>query len=92
PFQMYGTEGLSVNNNTIEGFDFYPNPTHDVLNISAKKNIESVSLYNLLGQEVMATKVGATSSEINLSNLSAGTYLMEVTLDGETGTYKIMKK
>lgn len=82
---------VSVNNNTIDGFDFYPNPTKDVFNLSANKNIESVSLFNLLGQEVLTSTIGASTSEINLSNLSAGTYIMKVMVDGETGTYKIMK-
>lgn len=91
PFQMYGTEVLSVNDNTLEGFSFYPNPTNNILNINANKNIQSVALYNLLGQEVLTSTIEATSSEISLSGLSAGTYIMKVTVDGQTGTFKVMK-
>lgn len=91
PFKIYGSEILSVNDNALSSFSFYPNPTLDVLNISAGKNIDSVSLYNVLGQEVLSTKVEATSSNISLAGLSAGTYMMKVTINGQVGTYKVVK-
>lgn len=92
PFQMYGTPALSVNDNVLAGFNFYPNPTSDMLNLSASKNIASVSLFNVLGQEVLAAYIDATTSNINLSDLSSGIYIMKVNIDGQVGTYKIMKK
>jgi len=61
------------------------------MHLSAAKNIESVTVYNLLGQKVMATTIGAISSDLNLSGLAAGTYMMKVTVEGQTGTYKIIK-
>ncbi len=91
PFQLYGTPALSINDHVLDGFKFYPNPTNNIINLSANKNIESVALYNLLGQEVMTSTIGATSSEISLSGLSAGTYIMRVSVDGQTGTFKVMK-
>lgn len=91
PFVMYGTSVAGINDNVFSGFDFYPNPTSDILNLRAKNNIESVSLFNLLGQKVMDVKVGATTSNINLANLSTGNYIMKVSIDGQTGTYKITK-
>lgn len=91
PFQLYGTPALSINDHVLDGFKFYPNPTNNIINLSANKNIESVALYNLLGQEVMTSTIGATSSEISLSGLSAGTYIMRISVDGQTGTFKVMK-
>jgi hypothetical protein len=44
-----------------------------------------------LGQQVISTEIGATTSDINLSGLTAGTYIMKVTVDGQTGTYKVLK-
>ena len=90
PFVMYG-DVLSVTNHSLSGFNFYPNPTTDMVHFSASKNIESVAIYNLLGQIVMTNNIGATSSSINLSGLATGTYIMKATVEGETGTYKIMK-
>ncbi|QAA82931.1 T9SS type A sorting domain-containing protein [Aequorivita sp. H23M31] len=84
-----GTVGVS--DNKLEGFFFYPNPSSDVLNLKSVKNIDSVSIYNLLGQEIMQTKVNATGSQLNISSLSVGTYIMKVNVNGELGTFKIIK-
>lgn len=87
-----GGTNLGVGDNTLEGFTYYPNPTSDVLNLNSSKNIEHVSIYSLLGQEVLSTKVNAASSTLDISRLSTGTYVMKVTVDGETGVYKIIKQ
>lgn len=88
----FGLDALSVKDNSLAGFNFYPNPTIGILNLSANKNIESVSIFSLLGQKVLTTKIGAAASDINLSGLASGTYVMEVNVEGKTGTYKITKK
>lgn len=82
---------LGVSDNTIAGFTFYPNPSTDILNLRSVDNIESVSIYNMLGQQVISNKVNATSSQLNVSSLSTGTYLMKVTVNGQTGTYRVLK-
>lgn len=91
PFIIYGTPTVGIKENALSGFNFYPNPTTDVLNLKANSNIESVSLFNLLGQKVMSVKVDATTSNISLGGLATGNYLMNVTVNGQTGTYKITK-
>ena len=83
---------LGVGSNTLEGFTYYPNPTDGVLNLSSKDNIETVTLYNLLGQTVLVNKVGATSTTLDISGLSVGTYMMKATVNGQVGVYKIVKK
>ncbi len=83
---------LGVDSNEIEGFAFYPNPTNDIVNLSSVENIEKVALYNILGQKLMDLNVNATTTELNVSNLAAGAYLMEVTVDGQKGTYKVIKR
>jgi len=82
---------LGVSDNSIAGFSYYPNPTTGVLNLKSVDNIEHVSLYNLLGQRVLDSRVGATATQLDLSGLSAGSYLMKVTVNGQTGTYKLLK-
>lgn len=82
---------LGVNDNKLEGFSYYPNPTSDRIFLNSLNNIEKVSILNMLGQRVMETKIDATTSEINTSELAVGTYLLEVKIDGQIGTYKIIK-
>ena len=90
PFVIYG-ELLSVADNTLGGFSYYPNPTSGTLSLKSVNNIDSVSFFNLLGQKVMDAKIGATTSEINISGLTAGTYIMHVSVEGQIGTYKVLK-
>ena len=82
---------LGQNNNQIEGFAYYPNPTNDKVNLSSAQNIERVTLYNLLGQKLIDLNVNTTYTELNVSELATGSYLMEVTVEGKIGTYKIVK-
>ena len=84
-----GTFGISEN--SLEGFAYYPNPTSGVLSLKSVNSIDSVAIYNLLGQRVIDTKIGATTSDINLSGLTAGTYIMKVVVNGQTGTFKVLK-
>ncbi|MEZ4874573.1 MAG: T9SS type A sorting domain-containing protein [Flavobacteriaceae bacterium] len=90
--QFTGCENLGVAGNVIEGFSFAPNPANDRLNLSSVDNIENVALYNILGQKVIDVNVNATSTELNVSNLSVGAYIMKVTSNGQIGTYKVIKK
>ena len=45
----------------------------------------------MIGQEVLNKRIDSINSEINISNLSAGTYIMKVSIDGYIGTYKMIK-
>lgn len=76
----------------LTGFASYPNPVKDILNISYIKEISNVSIYNLLGQEVMSKSVNASQSKIDMSNLNSGTYLVKVTVDGLVKTIKVLKQ
>ena len=83
---------LGTNENTIEGFSYYPNPTSNVLNLSATETIERATVYNLLGQKVIDENIGNSKSEFSVSSLSAGTYILKVVVNGQVGTYKIIKQ
>jgi hypothetical protein len=83
---------LGTVDNTIEGFVYYPNPAESTLNLRAQDNIERVALYNILGQKVIDQKVDATTSQLNVSELATGAYIMKVSVNGQLGTYKILKK
>ncbi|MEM7086233.1 MAG: proprotein convertase P-domain-containing protein, partial [Bacteroidota bacterium] len=83
---------LGTNDNAIEGFTYYPNPATDVLNLNSIDTIDNVAIYNLLGQQVLNDDVAATSGTLDVSNLAVGAYIMKVSVNGEIGTYKIIKR
>ena len=79
----------------ISSFDFayYPNPVSDVLNIKSQKAVQSVEVFNLAGQNVLAQKQLSANGQINVDALSPGVYVFKVTLEGgQVETFKIIKK
>tara|TARA_R110002012_G_scaffold319389_3_gene539839 strand:+ start:49699 stop:52434 length:2736 start_codon:yes stop_codon:yes gene_type:complete len=82
---------LSVDTNVIEGFSYYPNPVNNVLNVKAQTNISNVTVYNMLGQEVLRTAPNTVASEVDMSNLQTGAYFVKVTIGGATKTIRVIK-
>ena len=71
---------LSIGDNAFElDVSIYPNPTDNYLFIEGNKNPISISVYNLLGVEVI-TK--STTNKINVSELSKGIYIIKIS-DGK---------
>ncbi|MBV1923551.1 MAG: choice-of-anchor J domain-containing protein [Flavobacteriaceae bacterium] len=81
---------LSVGDNQFEGFSHYVNA--DGLNLRANLPMDSVKLYNVLGQEVVSQKLANTTETVNISALQSGVYIATVSIDGASKTVKIVKK
>ena len=91
-FTIAVSETLSTNSFDINAFEYYPNPVNDKLSLRAQSNIQGVSIYNILGQEVVRTAPNAISSDIDMSQLNNGAYFVKVTINDKTETIKIIKK
>ncbi|WP_306352502.1 fibronectin type III domain-containing protein [Flavobacterium sp. '19STA2R22 D10 B1'] len=85
-----GTLGTETFNN--KNFSYYPNPVKDVLNLSYSENITSVAVFNLMGQQVIQKTVNANQSQIDMSALAAGAYLVRVNSGDNTKTVKVIKQ
>ena len=83
---------LSRNDFDNKVFSYYPNPVKDVLNITYTSEITSVTMYNLLGQEVMALQPNTNEVKVDMSNLSDGTYLLNVVSGSTVKAIKVVKK
>ncbi|MBE9489632.1 MAG: T9SS type A sorting domain-containing protein [Bacteroidetes bacterium] len=83
---------LGVDDNSISHVVLFPNPTGDLLNLRAGVPIESVSIYNILGQQLLDKNIGALYSQLDISNLSSGQYLIKTTVNGQTEIHKIVKQ
>jgi pectate lyase len=57
----------------------YPNPAKDILYVSKALSVRSIKVYNLKGYEVLSAPSG--SSEINISTLKSGVYLIKINSD-----------
>lgn len=84
------TAGLEEN--MVTELQFYPNPTSDILTITAKDNIDRIEIYDMNGRLVLETKGGNPTSKIYMQNYNAGTYLVKVFAAGQTKTLSVIKK
>lgn len=76
---------LSIDTSTMEDFEItvYPNPVKDFLTIQMNQILPyEVSIYNVLGQKVLEENMffGGAYSNINLSTLSRGNYLVRLSI------------
>lgn len=66
----------------------YPNPANNMLNIRTENRIEEVRVMSLTGQLMLR----GNASVINVSELPAGTYLIQVTTDNGIANMKFNKE
>ncbi|PCI94427.1 MAG: hypothetical protein COB15_14195 [Flavobacteriales bacterium] len=65
----------------------FPNPTQSQININSIKEIKNIKLYTIYGKLVFDKNINSTSYNLDLSNQSAGFYIIKI--DGVT--HKIQK-
>jgi len=86
---LFSTTTLS--NSDIELLDvvIYPNPAYDTVHIdlSSSDQLVKVDVYNMLGQIVLSTD----EVQVDISNLTMGTYLFEVKTNKGIVTQKLIK-
>ncbi|WP_423740458.1 M4 family metallopeptidase [Flavobacterium columnare] len=84
----FGTEISDEANNY--NMEIYPNPSNGLLNIrTLDDRTVSYQIYNLMGQPL---KSGTLNQEINVSDLSAGMYVIEINDGQKTLAKKFAKK
>lgn len=70
----------------------YPNPVKNTLTIEANASINKVSIYNILGQEVLVSSPKTNATTIQTSGLQKGVYVVKTDIDGAISTSKIIKE
>lgn len=75
------------------GVQIFPNPVNDILNIESSETtvIKSIGVYNTLGQLIIDVEKPADNKELNVSQLSAGNYLLKIDTEKGTNTQKFIK-
>ncbi len=73
---------------------YYPNPVRDIFHINANATIQNISVYNILGQQVLnvTPEANTLSSEVNMSELNQGTYIVKASIEGVTKTMRVIKQ
>lgn len=73
-------------------FSYYPNPTTDIINLKYSLELTSAKIINVLGQVLLIKTINATETELEMSNLTIETYLIEVTSGEISKTIKVVKR
>lgn len=83
---------LSTNDFDATSISSYPNPVLNDWNVTARDMITSISVVNVLGQEVIRATPSATNYSLDMSALTAGVYVANVTTAQGEKTIKLIKK
>jgi len=86
---VLSVDQFSLQENTVT---FYPNPvTENVLHVKSNVNLD-VTVFNVLGQNVLTTKTTSTNNTINVSTLNTGVYIVKLKSKNGTITKKLIKE
>ena len=87
-----GKSQSKVQDSTIDGLSFYPNPvSNGKIYISSKSSDDKeVTIYDVLGKKVLQAVL--TSKELNIGNLSPGVYIIKIKEGDATATRKLIVK
>uniref|UniRef100_UPI002E78ADE5 T9SS type A sorting domain-containing protein n=1 Tax=Flavobacterium facile TaxID=2893174 RepID=UPI002E78ADE5 len=88
----FTTQVLTVESFSLDKVKLYPNPVKTIFTISLDKEITTVSIYNLLGQEVLSKSVNGNETSVDVNDLTTGTYFVKVTSNNEVKTLKVIKQ
>lgn len=85
----YTDTTLSITDNEeLEAFSVFPNPTKDLLNIQLQKPLKKVMVYDSTGKKILETQ----KTSFSVAHLSAGVYILKVhTTDNRIETKRFVK-
>ena len=83
-----GLKDLQLKNS---GISVYPNPSNGKFKIcSPESSINAVEIFNLLGEKVYSNANQSAKSEIYLSTVDKGVYLLKIKTGGKSNSMKIV--
>ncbi|MBL0013956.1 MAG: T9SS type A sorting domain-containing protein [Flavobacterium sp.] len=86
---------LGVNAFASDAFEYYPNPTSDIVTFNLKNTsttIETIEVMDVLGKTLLIKTNNYSTASIDLSSLSKGMYLVKVKAAGQEKLVKILKE
>jgi len=70
----------------------YPNPATTLLNIASADVVSTITVYNVLGQQVINKNVNAAQSTVDVSTLNSGIYIINTTVNGVVNSTRFVKQ
>lgn len=85
-------DNLGVDDVISQNFKLFPNPTSDQLNINSLKENYDIGVYTIRGQLIYESQKNSGNIILDYSNYSKGVYLLNITSEGRTQTFKVIKQ
>ena len=89
PVDRWGT--LNTKNNILSQLKVFPNPVKGDSLILNKKGSYSVSIYNLIGKEMLSASI-SNSNRIDVSSINDGLYIIKIKQNNKSLTLKFLKQ
>jgi hypothetical protein len=83
---------LATSSFVAANIKMYPNPATTNFTIEAPQTVESVSVYNLLGQEVLSLSPNTKVATVDVTNLQVGVYVVKISTNGNVSSTRFIKK
>lgn len=83
---------LGVNDFQAITFNHYFLADSSELKLNASTEMQNIQIFSIIGQEVANRNLTGSDATINLSNLTDGVYIARVSVQGQTETFKIIKR
>jgi hypothetical protein len=89
---LEGSSILGTDDFTKESIVLYPNPTSDLINFSLRGLTNTpVNVVDVNGRVVLQTIISANDN-INVSSLQSGVYFVNLEIEGQSLSYKFVKR
>jgi hypothetical protein len=88
------TPGTSTGIKQVDNnLSIFPNPSNGIITIQAANSINTVNIYNMIGNLVVVKNIANNQATLNIENLTNGVYFMELNLsNGSILNSKFIKK
>ena len=91
-YKLSSTSTAGIEDLSMLGFNYYPNPSKNTLVLTARENIEKVRIYNIIGQEVLYKDTSDLNVQLDIQRLPVGTYIVQVQVADKVGSFKLLKQ
>jgi hypothetical protein len=75
-----------------DNITIYPNPATSTFTIESKYQVQSIQIYNLLGEEILNTTPNNNQYTININQFSKGIYFVEIKTENGVVRKKVVKE
>ncbi|AOW19530.1 leucine-rich repeat domain-containing protein [Urechidicola croceus] len=91
PYDITIDAALGIDELKDTKFSVYPNPANDILFVSNISDLAKIEIYDLLGKKVISKENITSQTQLKLTNLKTGVYILKVSINNKVLTQKLIK-